>query len=415
MKLVAKSLAVAALVLVTAGQSYAEPLRSTSIPSSLADDEKRLLPGVMNEFYGSFYKEKACWISTKSGLRLEPSIYRRGEVDAVGNTGNVDATYCMKPIRLDVTKSSGQKQLFIVAGGQQLNEDGQPSQCHPCAGVLGLIVLTPNGAKLGLVATNDLYEGYDTYGGYPQGDNIVRPGSEASVSIHKLGPNETYGWVAKLRETHSGYDVRWDQVYGVVGRSVTLLTAVITYFGSGEAAGCGSVGQEFCSDLSVKYAFETHSSASSFYPITLRVSGIYHGSPFRNSYRLVFDKNTLTYLAPSNMPDEIKPWVERTSESVRHDRSCDVAQDYPEKFNFNPEDGNAVMFGGCGKIEDILANSPNRTAWWGAVNCGYFAYRENKKRDASPYLNEDLKRGWAYGWDTAAKACKSGKLPVFGP
>jgi hypothetical protein len=161
MRFVATSVGLAALVLLTAGSSYAQPLRSTSIPSSLADDEKRLLPEVMNEFYGTFDKEKARWISTKSGLRLEPSIYRRGEVDAVdaGDTGNVDATYCMKPIRLDVTKSSGRKQLFVVAGGQQLNEGGQPLECHPCARVLGLIVLTPNGAKLGVVATNDLYEG----------------------------------------------------------------------------------------------------------------------------------------------------------------------------------------------------------------------------------------------------------------
>ena len=67
MKFVAKSIALAALVLVTAGPSYAQPLRSTSIPSSLADDEKRLMPEVMNEFYGSFDKEKACWISTNSG------------------------------------------------------------------------------------------------------------------------------------------------------------------------------------------------------------------------------------------------------------------------------------------------------------------------------------------------------------
>ena len=63
MKSVAKSIALAAIVLVTAGPSYAQPLRSTSIPSRLADDEKRLLPEVMTEFYGSFDKEKACWIS----------------------------------------------------------------------------------------------------------------------------------------------------------------------------------------------------------------------------------------------------------------------------------------------------------------------------------------------------------------
>ena len=54
--------------------------------------------------------------------------------------------------------------------------------------MFGLIVLTPNGANLDVVATNDLYEGYNTYGGYPGHD---------SVTIHKLGPKETYGWAAQ--------------------------------------------------------------------------------------------------------------------------------------------------------------------------------------------------------------------------
>ena len=69
--------------------------------------------------------------------------------------------------------------------------------------------------------------------------------------------------------------------------------------------GCGP--EAHCSTLSVTYAFETHSSASSFYPIVLRVSGIKNGRPFRGNYRLVFDKNSLKYLTPKNMPDEIKP------------------------------------------------------------------------------------------------------------
>ena len=49
---VVKSIALFALTGLMSVQSNAEPLRSTSIPSSLADDEKRLLPAVMNEFYG---------------------------------------------------------------------------------------------------------------------------------------------------------------------------------------------------------------------------------------------------------------------------------------------------------------------------------------------------------------------------
>jgi hypothetical protein len=127
MKFVAKSIALAALVLVTAGPSYAPPLRSTSIPSSLADDEKRLMPEVMNEFYGTFDREKACWISKHE------------------DDGHED-TYCMKPIRLDVRSSSGRRMLFIVAGGQKL-EEGIPAEYHAATGVFGLIVLTP-GAQL---------------------------------------------------------------------------------------------------------------------------------------------------------------------------------------------------------------------------------------------------------------------------
>ena len=381
MKFVVKSIALAALVLMTSGQSYAGPLRSTSIPSSLAYDEKRLMPKVMSEFYGSFDREKACWISKHE-----------------------DATYCMKPIRLDVRWSSGRKMLFVVAGGQTLDEEGRPLQDHAAHGVFGLIVLTPNGANLGVLATNGLYEEFANYGRYPQHD---------TVTVHKLGPNGKYGWVEAEYlwfSGHGGPEVRGASVYGMIGNSVKDLTTITSYYSDEGTGGCGPEVEVSCTTLSVKYTFDTHSSASSFYPLTLQVSGIQKGRPFRGNYRLVFDEKSLKYLRPENVPDEIMPQVE-----VRHDRSCDVAQDHPEKFNFNPEGGNAVMFGGCGKIEDILANSPSRTAWWGAVNCGYFAYRENKKRDASPYLNEDLKRGWAYGWDTAAKACKRGKLPVFGP
>jgi hypothetical protein len=77
---------------------------------------------------------------------------------------------------------------------------------------------------------------------------------------------------------------------------------------------------------------------------------------------------------------------------VRHDRPCDGAQDHPEKFNFTHGDGNAIMFGGCGEIEDLpVGAGTSRHHWWSAFNCGYFAYRENKKRDANPYSNEEVK------------------------
>jgi hypothetical protein len=78
MMCVAKSMVLATFVLVATGPSYAEPLGSTPIPASLADDEKRLMPKVMTKFYGSFDKEKACWISSSSGPSPLPAAYRWG-------------------------------------------------------------------------------------------------------------------------------------------------------------------------------------------------------------------------------------------------------------------------------------------------------------------------------------------------
>jgi hypothetical protein len=157
------------------------------------------MPEVMNEFYGSFDEEKACWMSK----------HKEGEYEG---------TYCMKPVRLDVIRSTGQKMLFIVAGGQQLDEEGRPMEADPSLGVLGLIVLTPKGVNLGLVATT-LYEGYEPYGGYPQRD---------TVTLHRLGPN-AYGWLVKLSYDHSGYEYRWVRVYGVIDNSVERLTTITSY------------------------------------------------------------------------------------------------------------------------------------------------------------------------------------------
>ena len=96
----------------------------------------------------------------------------------------------------------------------------------------------------------------------------------------------------------------------MVGNSVKFLTGFFTYYSDGGA--CSEVP---CSTLSAKYTFDTHSSASSFYPLTLQVSGIQNGRPFHGNYRLVFDEKSLKYLTPENMPDEIMPTRSRVKES----------------------------------------------------------------------------------------------------
>jgi hypothetical protein len=175
--------------------------------------------------------------------------------------------------------------------------------------MLGLIVLTPNGANLGVVATN-LYEQCGVNGRFPDRD---------LVTFHRLGPNGAYGWVAKSQDEHTGTEIEVSVVYGVIGDSVKPLTTITSYLSNSGGYGirpdlfqlqrafAGSGASYPLTAISADVVFETYSSARPFYPIVLRVSGLKAGRPFRGSYRLVFDKNSLAYLAPNTMPDEIKP------------------------------------------------------------------------------------------------------------
>jgi hypothetical protein len=94
--------------------------------------------------------------------------------------------------------------------------------------------------------------------------------------------------------------------------------------------------------------------------------------------------------------------------AMPHNRPCDIAQDHVG--NLNPGGGNAIMFGQCGAIVD---GDSSLSGWWGALNCGYQAYRQNKAISTNPYHNDDLKDGWDTGWKDARKACQTGKKPSF--
>jgi hypothetical protein len=190
--------------------------------------------------------------------------------------------------------------LFIVAFGQLITEDEEGFKIfeagHELSGGLGLIVLTPNGANLGVVATNDLYEWFQTYNRSPRHD---------AVTVQRLGPNGAYGWITNSDENHGGREYRWAKVYGVISNSVEPLTTITSYYSNEGMNGCGP--EAHCTALSVKYVFETQSSVGPFYPIMLRVSGINKGRPFRGNYRLAFDANSLRYSVPENMPDCLRP------------------------------------------------------------------------------------------------------------
>jgi hypothetical protein len=236
---------------------------ATSIP--IGDKKGELLQHVMHEFYGPYNKTHSCWMSKHKGV-----------------------DYCMKPLRLDHVGL----QAFIVIDGGQLQADGTLCNSHPCPGALGLIVLTPQGSTFGLVAKNDLYEGFGSFGTAGQSDDFA---------VRELGPNGTYGWIAKSEDTGAGEHMESVTIYAIVGDGVVSLGSITTHFDN-NAGGC----EGSCTDISGDVVIDAKSS-SIFYPLVLRVSGVRQKHMFKGTYGFVFDRHEFKYTVPPDVPEEIKP------------------------------------------------------------------------------------------------------------
>jgi hypothetical protein len=240
---------------------------ATSIP--IGDKKGELLQHVMDEFYGPHNKTHSCWLSKHKGV-----------------------DYCMKPLRLDHVGS----QAFIVIDGGQLQEDGTPCDYHPCTGALGLIVLTPQGSTFGLIAKNDLYEEFGSFG---------TVGQSHDFAVRELGPNGRYGWIVKGEATGAGEHIESVTIYAIEGDGVVSLGSITTHFDN-NAGGCDGR----CTDISGDVVIDAKSSATAdtFYPLVLRVAGVRQGRrPFKGTYRFLFDRQSFKYTTPPNMPDDIKP------------------------------------------------------------------------------------------------------------
>jgi hypothetical protein len=203
----------------------------------------------------------------------------------------------MKPIKSETVSSTDGKRLFVVVSGQKLDESGEPEESHAAPGALGLIVLTPNGPHLGIVASNSLYEDFGHWG---------MAVDRTSVAIRQLGSKGSYGWVMNSSKVHFGTASDFAGIYGVIGDTVSLLTTLVTHYDDSGSGACGDERRR-CTELAVNYVFEPSATQSDFYPIILRVSGIKGGRPFKGNYRLVFDKDSLKYVVPKGVPEEIAP------------------------------------------------------------------------------------------------------------
>ncbi len=272
LKLFMRCVTVACLCTQSAAQTPAP--KATSILSSSIGMGKELIRGVMSEFYGVYDQTKQCWVAKHK-----------------------NNAYCMRPIKLEVVSLKGTKQYFVSVGGRQLDENGDPKDCHACLGALGLLVLAPNGSNVALLAKNNLYEDYETYGRSP---------SPKMISIYRIGPGDNYGWIAQASEIHGGEEYLWSQVYGVLGDNVALLASVITHYANPMT--CESEGRAYCTDVSANLIVDQTSALGAFFPLILNASGKLRGAQWRKTYQFRFDESSRKYIAPTGVPEELRPF-----------------------------------------------------------------------------------------------------------
>jgi len=243
-----------------AGPLHAEAATRTEIPSALADDPKAFWRAVMEAFYGPYDRALKCWVGTVDGQRQ-----------------------CMRPHRLDTVSDEAGTRFFIVTGGYPLGEGDTHSDCHACAGSLGLIVLEDGGDRLGLVARNSLAEPAGAWGAAPP---------EESFRLRQTGDGR-HGWTMETGWSGQGYNLGTIVVFGIAGSDVIELGSIPVH-----ADNSGICGDGFgdCYVRSYEVVFDP-GAGGHHYDIVMRKTGEATEGP--ESFRVPFDDAALTYEVPA--------------------------------------------------------------------------------------------------------------------
>ncbi|WP_409190868.1 hypothetical protein [Bradyrhizobium sp. RDM4] len=241
-----------------AGLSHAASTRSFERAS-----EQKFWRDAMTEYYGPYNALQECWMTERNGT-----------------------TACMSPHKLDVVESPTGRFLYAAVGGYRIDGGGGRENCHACKGVLGLLVFTEKHGKISLVAKNELYDDFGTWGHIPDPD---------AFSVRKVGPGRM-GWLIQTDYLGTGHYTQETSIFAPIGDAVDLLGAVTTSYD--DTAAC----DVRCSTYSFKLTFDTLTKSVAFFPLVLRGSGSRKGKRFRTTYRVTFDGSTLKYSIPKAFP-----------------------------------------------------------------------------------------------------------------
>jgi hypothetical protein len=264
----------AQLWLALPGHALAAELELTNIPSELARDDRQLWRRAMAEFYGRYDKRQKCWIGKAKGT-----------------------SWCMRPHTLNRVSAGDATFYYLAVGGHKPGED---NACHACAGALGLFVLSDAKAQMAIVARSEKFMDFGSWGRVP---------AEENFAVQRLGQPGNFAWVIENGWSGQGVTVTWTDMFGILGGEVKNLGQLPRSFsdeGNCEN-GINVSTREKCSAVNFEAVYEADKTSEAFASILLKGSGTLKGQPFAGTYRVDFDPATLTYPAPPDLPDAIRP------------------------------------------------------------------------------------------------------------
>lgn len=270
-RLIALALLAAAMPLLHVSQARSAP---ASIPAEAAADAKTLWRLVMEAYYGPYDRRLKCWTARMGEDRL-----------------------CMRPHKLDRVTIKGVEHLFLAIGGPRLDDRGEFLSANADTAALGLMIFRVEGARLSLVAQNDLNAPVGSFGNVP---------SEDAVSVREIGPGGTYGWVIEDGWIAQGHVMTYSNIHAPIGDKIVRIGSIPSHYdNSGTCEGGKVAGTETpCTNYSGELLFDSAGAVDRFYPLILTVTGTREGTTLNQAFTTTFDAGKLTYKPFQGLPKE---------------------------------------------------------------------------------------------------------------
>lgn len=238
-------------------------MRSLNIKPAILVDDERLPRQLLSKAYGKYNQKFDCW-------------------HTVDTDQNGEQKYCMKLGRIDKVHLDNVSRFYVLALGDIVDDEGNPSGAHVHTGLVGAFVVELRNSEPVTIASNTAMR-IGAFGNAPTSWKFV-----------KLGSNDYWGWQTATGDCHHGECDDQHILLAPYGKDIRDLT--------GGAIG-GSSSDRESESISVSLAIDSSQSKAQVFPLLLSVSAEIKGKKLPpKTLTVPFDPKAWKYIMP-------KDWV----------------------------------------------------------------------------------------------------------